>query len=323
MTKSLNMVIDVGGTNTRIAVAENTLVRVQTIMRYRNDDFPSLQSVIKRFRKETSVDTYAQVCACIAGPVRSGKGSLTNRNWSIDEAELAVAAGAVNGEVINDLQAQGHALESLGPDSLTQVVQGNEAPENATRLVVGVGTGFNAAVVVPTFAGKSVPPSEAGHANLPIRNEDQLSLCQFVETAHGFPAIEDVVSGRGLENVYAWRSHVVGSTERLSSTDIMAGVADGSNMRAVEAADLFVSMLGTVCGNLSLVHLPFGGVYLVGGMARAFAPYLRDMGFTEAFRDKGRFSGFMTNFSVYIVEDDYAALAGCASHLAALGYDDK
>ena len=33
-------------------------------------------------------------------------------------------------------------------------------------------------------------------------------------------------------------------------------------------------------------------------------------------RDKGRFAGFMKNFPVYLVSDDYAALTGCARHLA-------
>jgi glucokinase len=75
-------------------------------------------------------------------------------------------------------------------------------------------------------------------------------------------------------------------------------------------------MLGVVSGDLALTTLPFGGVWLVGGLARAFAPYLQDFGFVEAFRDKGRFSGFMEQFGLGVVEDDNAALTGCASHLA-------
>ncbi len=92
-----------------------------------------------------------------------------------------------------------------------------------------------------------------------------------------------------------------------------------SDTRAVEAAQLFTRILGTVCGNLSLIQLPFGGVYLVGGVARAFAPHLTQFGFGDAFRDKGRFAGFMSNFAVHVIEDDYAALTGSAAHLVALG----
>ena len=38
--------------------------------------------------------------------------------------------------------------------------------------------------------------------------------------------------------------------------------------------------------------------------------------FAGAFRDKGRFSPLMAEFPVSIIEDDFAALTGCARRLA-------
>jgi glucokinase len=172
------------------------------------------------------------------------------------------------------------------------------------------------APVLNAHGGRLVTPSEAGHANLPIRNEAELRLCQYVETAHGFPAVEDVLSGRGLERIYRFLGHEARDERELLAADIMAAVADGSDPRALDAVKLFVRILGTVAGNLSLIQLPFGGVFLVGGVARAMAPYMDEFGFAQAFRDKGRFAGFMQNFSVTVIEDDYAALTGCASFLA-------
>jgi glucokinase len=184
--------------------------------------------------------------------------------------------------------------------------------------VIGVGTGFNAAPVFDTEHGRLVTPSESGHANLPIRTEQELRLCQYVSNAHGFPAVEDVLSGRGLERVYAFLGQEAGDPREERAHMIMAALADGRDPRAVEAAQIFTRILGTVAGNLSLIQLPFGGVYLVGGVARAFAPYLTQFGFGEAFRDKGRFAGFMGNFAVSVIEDDYAALTGSAAHLVSL-----
>ena len=48
-------------------------------------------------------------------------------------------------------------------------------------------------------------------------------------------------------------------------------------------------------------------------------PYLGPMGLNAAFRDKGRFSDFLADFAVFVVEDDFAALTGCAAHLAGGG----
>jgi glucokinase len=70
-----------------------------------------------------------------------------------------------------------------------------------------------------------------------------------------------------------------------------------------------------VSGDLALQNLPFGGLYLVGGVARAIAPYLDQFGFAEAFFAKGRFADFMRNFPVSVIEDDYAALIGSAQFL--------
>ena len=179
--------------------------------------------------------------------------------------------------------------------------------------MIGVGTGFNAAVVYDTPGGRMVPPSEAGHANMPLRTKAELRLCKFVETSHGFPAVEDVMSGRGLERIYGWLASEAGNHNEKRAAEIMADAE--TDPIAGETIRWFVKILGTVAGNLSLIHLPFGGVSLIGGVARAMQPYFDEFGFADAFRDKGRFAGFMNNFHVDLVEDDFAALVGLAAHL--------
>jgi glucokinase len=107
-----------------------------------------------------------------------------------------------------------------------------------------------------------------------------------------------------------------GAEAELSAAAIMAAMDVGTDPMAKETGRLFTRLLGAETGNLALIHLPFGGIYLVGGVARAFTAHLGPMGFAEAFRDKGRFAGFMEGFSVSILEDDYAPLTGCAVYLA-------
>jgi len=312
------LVADIGGTNTRVALADGRQILGETIRRYSNADYPGLETVLRRYiDDEGGVDPIA-ACVAVAGPVRDGRATMTNLNWTIDRDTLARATKAETVAILNDLQAQGHALGYLDDANIRTIIDGPTGLPNAARLVVGVGTGFNAAPVFDTDQGRLVTPSESGHANLPIRTERELRLCQFVSNAHGFPAVEDVLSGRGLERVYAFLGEEAGISAEAKAKDIMAACADGSNPRATEAAHVFTQILGTVCGNLSLIQLPFGGVYLVGGVARAFTPFLTEFGFGDAFRDKGRFAGFMGNFRVSVIEDDYAALTGSAAHLVAL-----
>ena len=315
---TLSLVADVGGTNTRVALAEGARLLKESVKKYPNREFAGLGSVLSAF-----VDTYEVDCksaaVAIAGPVRDGHGTLTNLDWSIDEKMLAEITQAETVAVLNDLQAQGHALGLIAPENLHCAIDG-PTTKGGTQLVIGVGTGFNAAVVYDTPAGRFVPPSEAGHANMPLRTEDELRLCKFVETSHGFPAVEDVLSGRGLEHIYAWLQAEAGTHQEKRAADIMADAQ--SDPMAEQAIAWFVRILGTVAGNLSLIHLPFGGVALIGGVARAMAPYFEVHRFAHAFRDKGRFAGFMNNFRVDVVADDFAALRGLSAHLNGLNQTD-
>jgi glucokinase len=315
---TLSLVADIGGTNTRVALADGPKVLTQTIRRYANAEFAGLESVLRQYvADEGGVDAKA-ACVAVAGPVRDGRATMTNLDWTIDKPTLTRATKAETVSILNDLQAQGHALGHLDPANVRTIIPFPAASPHAAKLVIGVGTGFNAAPVFELEPGRLVAPSESGHVNLPVQTDLDMRPAKYLATAHGFPSVEDVLSGRGLERVYMFLGLEAGDPREQHAARIMEACADGSDPRAVEAARLFTRMLGSVAGNLALVQLPFGGVYLVGGVARAFAPFLSDFGFVEAFRDKGRFAGFMGNFGVAVVEDDYAALTGSAAHLASL-----
>lgn len=315
---TLSLVADIGGTNTRVALADGRSLLADSIRRYANVDYPGLETVLRQYVSDMGGVDPRAACVAVAGPVRDGRATMTNLDWAIDRETLIRATNADKVAILNDLQAQGHAIGHVPRENIRTVIDGPAGDAHAARLVIGVGTGFNAAPVFNTSDGRLVPPSESGHANLPIRTPLELRLCQYVSNAHGFPAVEDVLSGRGLERVYGFLGQEAGDPREAKAADIMAACDDGSDPRATEAARIFTRILGTVAGNLSLIQLPFGGVYLVGGVSRAFAPHLAGFGFADAFRDKGRFAGFMSNFAVHIVEDDYAALTGSAAHLCEL-----
>ncbi|PZX17530.1 glucokinase [Palleronia aestuarii] len=310
-----NVVADVGGTNTRVAIAHGGDVDIATIRRFRNAAHSDLGAVLATFLAEGDHGKCAGTCVAVAGPVMDGIGRLTNLDWVIDRPTLAECTGAGTVAILNDLQAQGHALDHIAPASLKPIVEGPAEGTHDAKLVIGCGTGFNAVPVFRTETGRYVPPCECGHATLPVLSDEDVSLARYVTTAHGFPGIEDVLSGRGFERVYAWAS---GEDRRLGSAEIMAAIEDGSDPDALRAAKAFCRTFGRVTGDLALTHLPFGGIYLIGGMTQALAPHLVRFGFAEAMRTKGRFSTFMERFAVWTIEDDYAALTGCAHHLSGL-----
>ena len=315
-SSAFSLVADIGGTNTRVAVADGERLLIETVRRYRNVDHSSLEAVLRSFLKDAGDVDCAGACVAVAGPVSGRAVELTNVEWRIDTGTLADASGTATVALLNDLQAQGHALGRIMDADLIEIIPAADHNPLDTRLVIGIGTGFNAAPVHFTNSGRLVMPSEAGHTSFPARNEADLNLLRFLEETRGFPDVEEALSGRGLESVYAWLGGEAGESRRLTASGIIAGFESGSDPRATEAMRTFARLLGAVAGNLALIHLPFGGIYLTGGVARAFAPHLGNLGFDEAFRSKGRFTDFMHRFGVTVVNDDFAALVGCAGHLA-------
>ncbi|SMX34758.1 glucokinase [Actibacterium lipolyticum] len=309
------LVADIGGTNTRVALAQGSELLTDTIHRFRNAEYPDLETVLRHYIEGRGNTQLSGACVAVAGPVRDGIGRLTNLNWQIDTETLARAAGTGRVAILNDLQAQGHALDYLDEPSLRPVLSGAPEGPNATRLVIGIGTGFNAAAVIPGPNGPIVTAAEAGHVALPVENEDDLALATFVKGADDFAAVEDVLSGRGLSRLFSWVTTRAGTPEQADAAAVMGMLAQGDAVAAEEAARIFTRHLGIASGNLALTFLPFGGIYLCGGVARAVAPYLQQLGFPAAFHGKGRFTGFLEGFAISVIEDDYAALTGCAAHL--------
>lgn len=302
-----NLVIDIGGTNTRLGLAHGADVDPATVRRYKNAAQEGLPAVIADYLAQTGAQPDA-ACAAGAGPVRDGVLRLTNLDWVVDRPLLRAATGASHCAILNDLQAQGHAVSTLPEHALICVRQSPPHSPQAAKLVVNVGTGMNVAPVYRLAGQTLVPPSEAGHVTLPARTPEETRFAATLQARFGIATVEEALSGRGLEAMY---HHF--SAQNRAAAEIMAALDTDPHAHAT--AKLFVSLFGRVSGDLALIHLPFGGVYLVGGVTLHMADLLAPLGFVDAFDDKGRFSEFMHQFGIYVVQDDLAALSGCAAHL--------
>ena len=323
---TLAILADLGGTNTRVALAEGDRVLPDSIRRFPNAEYKAAGKDIAHILRDYLDQTGAKVggvCVAAAGPVQDGVATMTNLDWTMDAAKLGGATGAAQVAILNDLQAQGQALGHIAPENLRTVLDGPKKA-GASMLVVGLGTGVNAAPVHDTPWGRVVPPSECGHVNMPVRSEEDLRLMRFVEdllaqrgeVAHC--GAEEVLAGRGLANLNSFAAAEAGKTSSALSAEVLAALDAGEPV-AVHAAGLYVRMLAQVLADLALIHLPYGGIYLIGGMARAMTPHFDRFGLTRIFREERRVDLLQTDFSVTVVEDDFAALTGCAAYLAAGG----
>ncbi len=315
------LVGDVGGTNTRLALSDAGEVRRDSIVRFRNADVSDPMDMLRTYLEQAGNPPVSGCCLAVAGPVRDGVAKMSNLDWEFTADALAQASGVDTVAVLNDLQALGHGLDHAGADDIHRIDGFPAAPDRPlSRLVVGLGTGFNAAAVHLDAQGAPlVCASECGYITLPCRAPDDLALARQVSRKDGFAAAEDVLSGSGLEATYAWVAQKSGTDEGRSAAEICRALGDNPDGVTAETAALFIRILGAVVGDLALVHLPYGGIFLAGGVARAISPFLQQYGFGAAFRDKGRKSALMQAFPLALITDDYAALNGCAGYLTLVG----
>lgn len=303
------LVADIGGTNTRVGLATEAGLMADSIRRFKNKDNKSFDAVLEAYLAEVQPGKLSGACAGAAGPVMDGVARLTNLDWEIDREVMRKATGTPVTDVINDLPAQGLALNDLTAGS-TKILKAGEVSEG-TRLVFGLGTGVNIVPVHQVGGVLHAPPCEAGHVTLPYRAENA-ELCDWLRAERGYPSVELVLAGQGIENLYEFHARA-----QLPAAEVVAGYHDGdadSKAAMRDYADLF----GAVVGDLALAHLPFGGIYLTGGVSRSVAPILLELGFEDAMRDKGRFADLAGSFQISLIDDDFAALKGCARHLRQL-----
>jgi glucokinase len=86
----------------------------------------------------------------------------------------------------------------------------------------------------------------------------------------------------------------------------------------MRALDMFVSVYGAMAGNLALLMVATGGLYIGGGIAPKILEKLKDGTFMRAFTNKGRFTPFVADIPVHVILDDKTALYGAARY--ALGH---
>ena len=308
------LVADIGGTNSRLAVAKTSRTEkeivLENIQKFRNSDFNNFDTVIETYLSRSDDHSINRMCIAAAGIISENTVEMSNLNWQITVHSLQKAAKIDRVLIINDLQAQGYALDFINPKDLETLIEGSHvATPNNTKLVCGMGTGFNVAIAYQSPFGTFVPASEYGHARITVANKDQKLIVENLEKNSSFVSYENVLAGLGLNRL----DQVLNEKSDRTPVDILSAAEKG-DLQAKEVGTQLAGFAGQAFGDFALMNMALGGVYLIGGVARAMLPYLKEENFKENFYDRGKFSEIMKKISIHLVLDDYAALKGCANY---------
>jgi glucokinase len=84
----------------------------------------------------------------------------------------------------------------------------------------------------------------------------------------------------------------------------------GQDALSAQAMARFFEAYGAEAGNWALKLLPFGGLYIAGGIAAKNRSLLRQSRFLAAFKDKGRLSPVLEQVPVRVITNQQVGLLG-------------
>lgn len=315
---------DVGGTKTRLASysLENGKLKQLDIERFDSKSFANLAEIVRNFTNKRGLSVEA-ACFGVPGPVIAGRVKLPNLPWEFSEKALSTDLGIPSVKLVNDLVATAAAVPHLLPSDLMNVYQGRKLPEQKVYAVVAPGTGLGHAFLHGEAGKYHVLASEGGHIDFAPSDDLQIELFRYLKKTFNRVSIERVLCGPGLVNIYNFLRDSGRASEsaelkaKLEAEDraaiIARGGLEGTHDICVQALDLFISILGSHCGNVVLMTLATAGLFLGGGIPPKISKKFSDPKFLDSFMNKGRFKDVVSATPINIIMDDHAAVVGAAS----------
>lgn len=305
---------DIGGTNGRFALVIEDGQEPRTFPVVQTAHHATIDEAIAVTLRDSGAVRPRSAVLAVAAPIEGEEVALTNSHWVVRPREMLAALDLEDIVLVNDFEAQAMAVVALGREHMDKI-GGGEPEENAGRVVLGAGTGLGVAGLVHS-RGRWIPvPGEGGHMDIGPRTPREREIFAHLEPIEGRLSGEQILSGRGLVNAYTAVAISAGQTPRFTMpAEISAAALSEADPIAVEALDLFVTCLGRTAGDLALVFMSRGGVYLTGGITQKIVPALKKGGFRAAFEDKAPHSELMRTMPAYVITHPLAAVAGLAAY---------
>ena len=302
------LIADIGATNARFQLAQNG-ARMGEIWIGVTADYNNIGQLIRDALDAIVVDESPQRgLIAAAGPLGTdGDIEITNTGLHISSAQCEeVLGGSVR--LINDFYAVASGVPYF---SSLHRIGGEVEIEQATKAVLGPGSGLGMATITPIPGGWTVLSGEGGHADFSPTSHLEAELWSVLTQEFGHVSWETVLSGTGLENLYRATSAMWGAKPGdLSAADISEAGVSMMDPVCHQALELFASLLGCAAGNLALTVGATGGVYIAGGIAPRIIDFLDTSPLRRRFEEKGLMQDYVKAIPLYVVTETEPGLIG-------------
>jgi glucokinase len=309
--------VDIGGTNTRFAIAELThgAITLQPETVLPTGQYRDLQSAWAAFVARLCRPAPRGASLCMAGPVVGEVLELTNQPWIIRPGVLAEQLNLDRLTLINDFVAVAHAVANVGPEFMAHVCGPDvPLPTQGPISIVGPGTGLGVGLILRLGPQRyHVLPSEGGHVSFAPVDAFEDRLLARMRTQYSRVSTERVASGPGLTQLYAALAAEEGrAVELVDDRTLWTRALSGDDPLGQAAMERFCMILGAHAGDMALTT-GARGVVIAGGLGLRLRDVLPRSGFAQRFAAKGRFEAMMQALPVKLITHGQPGLLGAAA----------
>lgn len=310
---SQKFVADVGGTNIRLARVTET--GVTDIKKYMCNEFASIDLAITQYFSDMPQYTFTEGCIGIACPVLGDQVEMTNHSWAFSQNALRSQLKLDTLFVINDFTAVAHSLPVLSGEQVVQIGEG-KAKANGNIAVFGPGTGLGVEHITMTSTGWQTLDGEGGHVDFAPVDETDIVVWRHLQATLGRASAEEVMSGRGIYNIYCALAKNAGEAVQYSEPADITNAALAGTCKIAEATlTQFCRIMGSFAGNLALNMATTGGIFIGGGIANRFPEYLKNSDFRARFEAKGQMKHYVKDIPTFLIAEPDHGLLGAAAYL--------
>ena len=343
----------------KMSKSEHDLVETIDTTKLKTADFTSMESAFKYYLKTVENNFPSIAVIGVPGPIQDNT-VLKFANiphWTSESGDkLGKKLGIKNFLFLNDFACNSYGIQTklkLGDDYI--VINEGKPNKEGPIMVIGPGTGLGMGYLLKDKKNKyyTIGNSEGGHQNFSRKSKLFFELAEFVKNEYNLEhvIIENVCSGQGMVPIYKFllkkeqekginindidREKTLAekvdkfsdykdkkTRDMLSNEITQKGVRNECHLSR-KVIELFIEVLADTASNMSLLTLPSGGIYLLGGISVAIEPFMRQSDlFMKFFVDKD-LNFILKNIPIYLIKNDNIGMIGATEAARRILEDDE
>jgi glucokinase len=226
----------------------------------------------------------------IAGPIfKNTLSIMANLEWpSASGDELSKELKLKKFVFLNDFVVNAYGVLSHIKENVDYIrLDDNPVDPEGVKALIGAGTGLGHGFLACSEGAKYLRafPSEGGHQDFGPQNDRQWAFYKYLQKCYGKErvCVEWACSGPAITHMF----HFFINEEKIESKYTEEDVKNITNKEIIKRGlektcnicelilEFFAEIYGQAAGNLSLILLPTGGLYLLGGLSVALCDYLK------------------------------------------------